>query len=859
MRSLLPRLLCFALLFMLVLPAMAAEDDAATLFDDARLAWDAGDYVDALEGFRAVLDHADGEAFFDDIALITGELYRTMELAEDGANPRFSPDGQLAAYEHSANGMTFTHVLDVSGDAPVEIDRFEGTDLAFAPDGQSGAYLKTTPTDTVRVLAEQLQQARQARNAPEVRRLGRALGWEVARATQLRQRTFADEASTPLPHDGLLVTAPLYDAQTGHLFVTGMREDQPDHSSIYRLSDEGATLTPVHPEGPGYRVAPVPAANSDMLLYRLASEAPIPVPDDHVERPTESRERGGQVVLLSMGDGSETIFTGAAPLLSADGSTVVYQTAASDTTRFHSRRLASPDSSHTIHSTTATVRSPALSPSGRHLAFNQQPTISWQVYLTDTETGDTRQFTRDIQHELFPHFLSDDQLLAKMGEFRHRRSHVYDVASGDAHRLFHNNTVRTVSMEYEWVPSRAGDRLLIRAQRDGNTISEEEGIFLVDLTTRISEATLRDRIAAQLAAEQALRANAEAMFAPIRETVEAATEEVNITRLSEHQKALYDFDSKYYTEPGNRKASAYIYETLASFGYEPELQWFMPNNRDSTANVIARLEGTTHPEVTYIYSAHFDSVLGSPGADDNSTGTAILMEMARVLKDKELPATIIFASLTAEEAGLLGAREFVRRADEEGLQVAGVINNDMMGWTRHHRLDNTIRFSNYGIRDIQHASAHLFSDLITYDSRYYRFTDAQVFFEAYGDVIGGIGSYPILGNPNYHQPTDRFETINHHLVRAVAQATTGVFVKLTHTPSMIRGLERADDTVTWEEPLETDITHFEVQVTHATGETEVFETEERSFTHEALPDADAIEVRAVNERGMHGWDWAEVQ
>lgn len=859
MRSLLPRLWCFALLFMLVVPATAAEDDAAALFEEARLAWDAGDYVNALEGFQAVLDHADGSLFFDDIALLTGELYRTIELADDGANPRFSPDGQRAAYEHTEDGVTFTHVVDVSGDAPAEIDRFEGTDLAFAPDGQSGAYLKTTPTDTVRVLAEQVQEARQARDGAAVRRLGRALGWEVARATQLNRRAFGEAASTRVPHDGLLVTAPVYDVETGALLVPGMREDQPDRSSIYRLSEDGTALTPVHPEGPGYRVAPVPAANSTRLLYRLASEAPIPVPDDRVERPSQSRERGGQVVLLDTDDSSETIFAGVRPLLSADGSTVAYQTASGDTTRFHVRRLTAPDSSHTVHTTTATVRSPALSPSGRHLAFNQQPGISWQVYTTDTETGATRQFTRDVQHELFPHFLSDDQLLAKMGEFRHRRSHVYDIASGDFHRLFHNNTIRTVAMEYAWVPSQAGDRLLIRAERDGNTISEDEGIFLVDLTTRISEATLRDRIAQQLTAEQTLRANAEAMFAPIRATVEAATAEVNMTRLYEHQKALHDFDSKYYTEPGNQKASAYIYETLASFGYAPELQWFMPNDRDSTANVIARLEGSTHPEVTYIYSAHFDSVLGSPGADDNSTGTAILLEMARVLADKELPATLIFASLTAEEAGLLGAREFVRRADEDGLQVAGVVNNDMMGWTRHHRLDNTIRFSNYGIRDIQHASAHLFSDLITYDSRYYRFTDAQVFFEAYGDVLGGIGSYPILGNPNYHQPTDRLQTINHHLVRAVAQATTGVFMKLAHTPSMVRGLSLAEDTVTWEEPLEVDITHYEVRVTHATGDTEMFETGERSFTHEALPDADAIEVRAVNERGMHGWDWTEVR
>ena len=88
------------------------------------------------------------------------------------------------------------------------------------------------------------------------------------------------------------------------------------------------------------------------------------------------------------------------------------------------------------------------------------------------------------------------------------------------------------------------------------------------------------------------------------------------------------------------------------------------------------------------------------------------------------PATIVFASFTGEEAGLLGSREFVRRAVADKVQIVGALNNDMIGWANDHRLDNTIRYSNPGIRDIQHAAAMQFSNLITYDALYYKSTDA---------------------------------------------------------------------------------------------------------------------------------------
>jgi len=144
---------------------------------------------------------------------------------------------------------------------------------------------------------------------------------------------------------------------------------------------------------------------------------------------------------------------------------------------------------------------------------------------------------------------------------------------------------------------------------------------------------------------------------------------------------------------------------LREWGYQPELQWFEPRRGGRTANVIATLRGTLHPELVYVVSSHFDSVEDGPGADDDASGATALLEAARVLATRPQAATIQFAFFTGEEAGLLGSREFVRRAMADSVRIVGALNNDMIGWRNDHRLDNTIRYSSDGIRDLQHQAA----------------------------------------------------------------------------------------------------------------------------------------------------------
>lgn len=106
-------------------------------------------------------------------------------------------------------------------------------------------------------------------------------------------------------------------------------------------------------------------------------------------------------------------------------------------------------------------------------------------------------------------------------------------------------------------------------------------------------------------------------------------------------------------------------------------------------NVIAVLPGRM-PEAAhrrYYVVGHFDSrasdpmdrTSDAPGANDDGSGTAVVLELARVLADHPLDATVVFLATAGEEQGLLGARFHAEAAREAGLTIAGVLSNDIVG------------------------------------------------------------------------------------------------------------------------------------------------------------------------------------
>jgi hypothetical protein len=775
--------------------AAMAQTSARMAFDSARYAWEAGQYPDALERLERLLTGPHRDSLLAPIALLTGELYRTRELAPDATDPRWSPDGVMLAYEIGGDSARRSVVVNAS-EAGARPDTLPGYSAAFAPDGSELAYL--------------------------------SLQRPAAVFRSLRDGT---ERTVELP--GVVGLAFVYPGASGPPYLVATPDTASPVAGLYAI-DSG----PPRPLAGGERLAglPVRAAGGRLVF------------------PTEAG------ITVRAPNGTTTLHRGASPVVSADGSTLAFlRREGGEWLILHGRLGAEP---RVLVRSARPLAAPALAANGSLVAYQAMLREDWELHVVAAEGGEPRRLTHEIQHDIFPQFLSEGRLVAVMGEGRHRRSYLYDAVSGARTQLFHNNTLRTIAPEYEWVVRPDGQAIAIVSERDGDTVSPERGLYLTDLRRTVTASELRDRIREMARGERDLRQRGAAMFAPIAQQVRALTGEIASARIFDHARSLYGFGSKHVTQPGNQRAIEYLETTLRSWGYEPELQWFEPAPGVRSANVVATLRGTTHPEVQYVVGSHFDSVREGPGSDDNTSGTTALLEVARVMARRPQAATLRFVWFTSEESGLRGSKEFVRRAAAAGDRVVGALNNDMLGWANDDRMDNTVRYANAGLRDVQHAAAFLFSDLITYDAHYYKFTDAHSLVDGFGDVVSGIGSYPVLGNPHYHQPHDVLETVNHRLVAEVARTTLATAVLMASSPSRLAGLtatRAADGTVNlqWEAAVERGVTAYRVRwedAEGATGGMRVVKTTTARLA--AVPPGATVQVRAIGARGLEGWDWA---
>ncbi|KAI5365044.1 Putative fibronectin type III, peptidase M28 [Septoria linicola] len=104
-------------------------------------------------------------------------------------------------------------------------------------------------------------------------------------------------------------------------------------------------------------------------------------------------------------------------------------------------------------------------------------------------------------------------------------------------------------------------------------------------------------------------------------------------------------------------------------------------------NIVAQINGTTDPERVYVVTGHHDSrrldVLDyegdAPGADDDASGVAVVLEMARICAKRKPAATMIFAAVAGEEQGLYGSANLAKTLKQSGYRVEGNWNNDIVG------------------------------------------------------------------------------------------------------------------------------------------------------------------------------------
>jgi len=179
-----------------------------------------------------------------------------------------------------------------------------------------------------------------------------------------------------------------------------------------------------------------------------------------------------------------------------------------------------------------------------------------------------------------------------------------------------------------------------------------------------------------------------------------------------------------------------------------------------TSNIVGVIRGTRAPDSAVVVCAHYDHLgaLGDvyfPGANDNASGTAMLLAMARSISRKPLPYTVVLLATTGEEAGLHGSMAFVRNPPIDLAKVRFLLNIDMTasgadGVMAQGGVENEAEFAllqriapRFGIDTVRKRANSPNSD--------------QYFFLRSG--VRGFYLYPFAGLQPYHSINDRPETL----------------------------------------------------------------------------------------------------
>lgn len=237
--------------------------------------------------------------------------------------------------------------------------------------------------------------------------------------------------------------------------------------------------------------------------------------------------------------------------------------------------------------------------------------------------------------------------------------------------------------------------------------------------------------------------------------------------------------SRHKNNEGNNVAQAYIEQKLLQFGYTPVVQAFSTTGR----NVLVSKPGMVHPDEQVILCAHYDAMPGgisaAPAADDDGSGTAALLEAARVLKDVPLEYTLTFAFWDEEEQGLVGSAFSAGALASNDALVRGVVNMDAIAYdgngdkkARVHTrpIANSLAIADTVFAVLQDHGIDI--DLILTNPGATYSDHASFWNEGYGAVLI-IEEFTGDGNPYYHTMNDKVEHFDVPYFEKLAKLSVG--------------------------------------------------------------------------------------
>jgi hypothetical protein len=263
---------------------------------------------------------------------------------------------------------------------------------------------------------------------------------------------------------------------------------------------------------------------------------------------------------------------------------------------------------------------------------------------------------------------------------------------------------------------------------------------------------------------------------------------VSASRLSSDVQSLQDFQTRYASTTNCEAAAEYLYGAFNALGLDEVRFEQFPFSAYTSRNVVAEKAGETYPDDVVVICGHYDSTSPSayrqtqaPGADDNASGTAAVLEAARVLAAYPLDFTVRFIAFSAEEWGLFGSRAHAAAARQAGERIIGVINLDMIAYAdaMPEDLQVIVNQSSGWLADRFLAAATDYGGLgatKTVDASFI-YSDHSPFWDNGYPALLAIEDEP-LNNPYYHQTTDTIDRLNSTFFTDSTRAAVGLLAEL---------------------------------------------------------------------------------
>lgn len=269
---------------------------------------------------------------------------------------------------------------------------------------------------------------------------------------------------------------------------------------------------------------------------------------------------------------------------------------------------------------------------------------------------------------------------------------------------------------------------------------------------------------------------------------------INRSALYGYLSGLVGCGSRVTGTPGCRAAAEYIYQEFERLGLQVSYHnWTSSGNlwhlgRYESRNVVATLPGSD--EATIIFNAHYDTVEGTVGADDDASGVAAVLAAARALHDRQFNHTVRFIAFSGEEEGLLGSHAYASDLYNYNANASLVVefNADMIG--RANTSESGRSFRMYGTEDtawirgiVEDVNAATGIDFDLFNGsigREGRGGSDYASFARYG--YEAVAFFEKEWNPYMHQPGDDLDNVNMSYLVNTTRLITGTIAELADMP-----------------------------------------------------------------------------